>query len=187
MAISWAYPFLTPQDYFELSQFSEPRGQGSAVKFIEQQGQGNVLRVNRVEVSQELAIRIREFIAKDSLNTRGAVPDVDALRKGSLSRTIYTVRFALHFIAGKRGGWFVLERGGREPIIKEEFIGFGPMRKSRTRKNRYRRNLSYSEQNQVEHLNSKTPTIDQMVDWLLKKYPSDVINLDFDAVSASSV
>jgi hypothetical protein len=182
MAISWAYPFLTPQDYFILSQFSKPRGRGVVDQFIEQRGQGNVSRVNRVEISQALALRIREFIAKDGLNTRGEVPDSDAFRSRSASRTIYTVKFALHGIAGKRGGWFILERGGREPIIKDEFISYGPMRKSGTRKNRYRRNLSYSEKNQVEYMNAKTPTIDQMVDWILKKYPSDVLNLDFDSI-----
>lgn len=180
MAISWEYPFLTPQDYFALSRFSGPQGNAVVDSFIEHQKAGTDIRVNRVEISQVLAFRILAFIVKDGLSTRGPAPDIDTLKNVSLSRTIYTVSFALHFIAGKRGGWFVLERGGREPEIKDEFIMFGPKRKSGSRKNRYRRNLSYSEKNQVEHLKGMTPTLEQMLDWILKKYRHDVRNIDFD-------
>lgn len=180
MAISWEYPFLTPQDYFELTQFGRLRGESAVEDFVRQKNAGTEVHVNRVEISQELAFRIREFIVRDGLNTRGAAPDVDTLKNASSSRTIYTVRFALHFIAGKRGGWFVLERGGREPEIKDEFIQYGPKRKSGSRKNRYRRNLSYSEKNQVDHLRGLTPTLEQMLEWILTKYRRDVRNIDFD-------
>lgn len=183
MAISWEYPFLTPQDYFALCQFNAPRGNASVTSFLAQKDSGTELRVNRVEVSQKLALRILEFILKDGLSTRGPVPDVTSLNGSKMSRSIFTVFFTLHCVAGERGGWFVLERGGREPEIKDEFIQYGPMRKSGGRKNRYRRKLSYSEQNQVDHLKGITPTLDQMLVWILKKYQSDIRNLDFYAIA----
>ena len=183
MAISWEYPLLTPQDYFDLCQFNAPRGDASVLSFLKQRDSGAELQVNRIEVTQELALRILEFILKDELSTRGQVPNAVSLHGSKVSRSVFTVFFTLHFVAGQSGGWFILQRGGREPEIKDEFIQYGPLRKSGGRKNRYRRKLSYSEQNQVDHLKRITPEFDQLLAWIFKKYQSEIRNVDFYAVS----
>lgn len=179
MARSWEYPFLTPQDYFAISKFESPNGVGAVSSYVEKAASGMELQINRIEVTRVLAKRILDFIQRDQLSTRELTPDAVMLSEMKFSKTVYTVNFALHLISGKRGGWFVLDRSGREPVIKDEFIEFGPMRKSGGRKNRYRRKLSYSEQNQVDFLKTRTPTLDQMSAWILQKYPSDVRNLDY--------
>ncbi|MBM1764767.1 hypothetical protein [Sulfitobacter geojensis] len=178
------YSHLTPQDYYQLSQFSGLKGRESVSSFLEDKKSGQDVRLYRVQISQDLAFRILDFIRKDGLNTRGPAPDVSSLIETTFSQTVYTVHFALHFIIGKRGGWFILENGGREPVIKDEFIAYGPKRKSGSRKHRYRRNLSYSEQNQVDHLKSITPPLEQMFDWILKKYRGEIRNLDFHSETA---
>ena len=177
--ISWEYAPITRDEYFQLTQFdkssSRPMSYQDLVTLEKTRGE---LHINRVEITRLLAEKILKFIDENELSTRGPIPDIADTQMPHISHTVFTVRFSLHIVAGKRGGWYILECGGREPRIKDEFIEYGPRRRSGRRKNRYRRNLSYSEQNQVDFLKSKTPALDQLYRWIMKKYPSEVRSID---------
>jgi len=179
MAMAWDYAVITPKEYSDLTYFKSRDAGGNISDFTEQRKSNDDLPVNRIEITRELALRLIEFIASNGLSTRGPIPDEEHIKTTTVSQTIYTVRFQLHLVVRQQRRWFILEKGGREPIIRDEFIAYGPVRKSGGRKHRYRRKLSYSEQNQVDHLLSITPTVELMLDWILKKYRKEIKNIDF--------
>lgn len=175
---SCEYGEIGPDEYFQLTKFNPascaPKKFEELVALEQTQGE---LYIRRVQITRSLAEKILTFIEGDELRTRGCSTfPSEAL---NLSGTLFTVRFCMHMIAGKRGGWYILESQGREPPIEREFIEYGPKRKSGGRKSRYRRNLSYSEQNQVDFLKAKTPTLEQMYRWMIRKYPNDVLKVDY--------
>lgn len=150
------YSPIEPGEYFQLTQFEKSKSRPvSYPELTTLENANGELHIGRVEITRSLAAKILKFIEENALSTRGRVTDLAETQ--DFSHTIYTVRFALHIVAGKRGGWYVLSAQGREPRVENEFIEYGPKRKSGGRKNRYRRNLSYSEQNQVDFLMGKTP------------------------------
>lgn len=137
-------------------------------------------RINRIEISRPLAERIIQFLIMEDIGTRGKAEGIESgAWDGRYSRTYFTVRFSLHIVAGKRGGWFILQNGGREPSIPDEFIEYGPMRKSGHRDHRYRRKLSPAEVAEVRALRARTPSIEQLYRWIVRKYPAEVLNLDW--------
>jgi hypothetical protein len=175
------YSFLDQNEYFQLTQFnrsfSSPVSYEDIVKREEETGD---VHIHRVQIRRGLAEKILAFIDEKGLSTRGNVQLLKAdTQNPQYSYTVYTVRFSLHIIAGKRGGWYVLQNGGREPIIPNEFIEYGAKRKSGGRKSRYRRNLSFSEENEVRVLEGQTPSMEQIYRWIIRKYPHEVLNLDW--------
>jgi len=174
------YGHLDRSEYYQLTQFEANAGKSIQYKgWLSLCEKHEKLYLKRIQISGKLASIFINYISKENLETRGNISDDCHLENLSFNTTVYTVNFALHLISGKRGGWFVIDGNGREPFIKDEFIGYGKMRKSGTRKNRYRRNLSGTEQNHVEFLKAKTPNINKLCEWFLKKYPDEVLNLDY--------
>lgn len=174
------YGHLDRSEYYQLTQFEDYSGGSIQYEdWLNLCKKHEKLCLRRIQISRKLASIFIEYISNESLETRGNITDDCDLERLSFNSTVYTVNFALHLISGKRGGWFVIDGNGREPFIKDEFIGYGKMRKSGTRKNRYRRNLSGTEQNHVDFLKAKTPSISKLCEWFLKKYPDEVLNLDF--------
>lgn len=131
-----------------------------------------------MQINHAMAAKIIKFISDNEISTRGTATDITDKENPEYSYTVFTVHFSLHIVAGRRGGWYVLQGGGREPAIKDEFIEYGAKKKSGGRKSRYRRNLSYSEKNQVAFLEAKTPSMVKMYKWILKKYPNYIMNSD---------
>lgn len=180
MASIREYSPITRDEYFRVTQFDKSKSQPVPYHdLVSLEHDGEKLHILRVEITRSLAEKILRFIRDRGLSTRGAVPDLADNNAGDYSRTVFTVRFSLHLVVGKRGGWYVLATGGREPRVKDEFIEYGPKRKSGGRKGRYRRKLSYSEQNQVEFLENTTPSLEKIYQWIMEKYPGDVRNIDF--------
>lgn len=174
------YSPIGSDEYFKLTQFqrsdSRPISYEELVSF---EGERGELHVNRVEITRDLAAKILRFIKEGGLSTRGSVPDLSEAGCQEYSHTVFTVRFSLHMVKGSRGGWYILQRGGREPIIANEFIEYGPKRKSGGRKNRYRRKLSCSEQNQLDALMTRTPSLEQVYRWIIRKYANHVRNVEY--------
>ena len=174
------YGHLNRSEYYQLTQFESNAGRSIQYEdWLNLCEKHEKLYLKRIQISGKLASIFINYISKENLETRGNISDDCHLESLSFNKTLYTVNFALHLISGKRGGWFIIDSNGREPLIKDEFIGYGKMRKSGTRKNRYRRNLSGTEQNHVDFLKAKTPSINKLCEWFLKKYPNEVLNLDF--------
>lgn len=174
-----AYSPIDRNEYFQLTQFDRSsRGPATYEDLVKLEADQGEVRVGRVQINHSLAAKILKFIGDNEISTRGSAPDITYKENPEYSYTVFTVFFSLHIVAGKRGGWYILESGGREPYIKDEFIEYGAKKKSGGRKHRYRRHLSYSEKNQVAFLESKTPSMVKMYKWILKKYPNDIVNSD---------
>lgn len=175
------YSPLGHKEYFALTQFDSSRHRPICYQeLIAREKESGRLHVFRISITRLLATRILSFIEKSDLSTRGSVSGIynGDIKNLDFSMSVYTVRFSLHIIPGKRGGWFILECQGREPRIKDEFIEYGPKRKSGGRDHRYRRNLSSTEQNQVDFLKDRTPDLETILRWILRKYPDEVRNVD---------
>jgi hypothetical protein len=172
---SIAYPWLGKDDYYFLTNFETSSTMPIAYDDIKKEETlRGKLRVDRFEVSQDLFLKLLNYIKKEGLITRDPAPE--AFMDGVIpcSFTVYTLKFELHVVEGKRGGWFIVSGGGREPTINEEFISYGPMSKSGSRSCRRRRKLSQSEKAHVEYLDGRTPNIEKLYEWVSKKYLSKV-------------
>ena len=183
MKYGYAYHHLDKNEYFALTQFDKSDTKLWRWSEIEAaEGSRGSATIYKFEISQSLFSKILEFLEREGIRTRDPAPE--AFRDGVVpySFSVYTVNFGLHAVQGKRGGWFIVTGDGREPFIKEEFIAYGAMRKSGTRRGRYRRNLSQTEKSQVEWLESRTPSLKKLYEWVSKKYPTDVkrVSLHFE-------
>jgi hypothetical protein len=163
-------------EYFQLTQFH--RSTSRPISYDDIAKVEGEVSIYKFEITRAMAEKILRFIDDSNLNTRGEVRFMEAdTQIHKFSYTVYTVRFSLHIVAGKRGGWYIIENSGQEPIIPNEFVEYGPKRKSGGRKNSYRRNLSFSEENEVRALKGRTPSIEQIYRWIVRKYPNEVLNL----------
>ncbi len=181
--MSGDYPDLKNDDYFRLTDFGKENSRPlSYDEIIDMNRQNKNLSISKFSIKKNVAQQILDYIENNALNTRGKVRHIS---DDEATFTNYTVRFCIHVIHGKRGGWYIVENDGRMPIIADEFIEYGPLKKngSGRRKNGYRRKMSYSEKNQVEYLESKTPSIEQIYRWIVKRNPTDVLKLNFHTSS----
>jgi len=175
MKYSSAYHDLDNNEYYMLTQFEKTDAAFIDYNMIknEEKIRGEAF-ISKFEVSKNIFIKLVDYVNREGIRTREAPPKQFDDGVIPHSFTVYTINFELHAIKGNRGGWFIISRGGREPIINNEFIAYGSMRKSGTRRGRYRRNLSQTEKRQVEHLSLITPKIEKLYEWVSKKYPAEV-------------
>ena len=184
------YKLLEKGDYFELTKFPQRASVGLA-EISEREREGYNFCLWKISITRELMFRIFDFLVREGLITRVGHGDFNihihteksieaAMARGS-QQSFFTANFGLHFIGGKRGGWYILDYEGRMPPIPNEFVDFGPMRKSRLgRKWRYRRQLTRQEESLESRLISDTPSFVQLYSMILKKYSVDIRNVSFD-------
>jgi len=166
-------------EYYTLTQFEDRKEtKWSYTDIKSAESRLGKSEINKFQVSREVFKRILQYIEDDLIRTRHPAPESITSEGPSSSFSVSTIKFSMHAIKGSRGGWYIISNGGELPIIKNEFIEYGPKRKSGRRRYSARRNLSQTELSQIEWLQERTPSIETIHEWVSKKYPDHIYKVD---------